>query len=80
LDPDEAGAEEISQELTRQLATQIVPRKRKHRSIQRFIKNFEMVSTEISSPSKIHLAKQLEHQKLPKMVKGQCLPSAVHGG
>jgi hypothetical protein len=34
--PDEAGAEEISWELTRQLAAQIVSGQRKHRSIQRF--------------------------------------------
>ncbi len=52
-DPDEAGAEEISRELAGQLATQIVPGKRKSRSIQRlFFFNFEIVSTGISSPFK----------------------------
>jgi hypothetical protein len=30
--------------------------------------------------SKIHLAKELEHQKLPQPGKGQCLPLAVYGG
>ncbi len=37
-DPDKAGAEKISQELTRQLVTGIVPGQRKRRSIQRFLK------------------------------------------
>jgi hypothetical protein len=39
-DPDEAGAEEISWELTEQLAAQIVSRQRKRRRIQRFWKFF----------------------------------------
>jgi hypothetical protein len=34
-DPDEAGAEEISRELTGKLATRILPGQRKSRSIQR---------------------------------------------
>jgi hypothetical protein len=38
LDPDEASAEEISPKLTGQPATRIVPRQRKSRSIQRFLK------------------------------------------
>ncbi len=51
-DPDVAGAEEISREIARQLATQIVRGQRKSRIIQRFFFNFEIVSTGISSPCK----------------------------
>ncbi len=76
-DPDEASAEEIRRELAGQLAIG----HRKHKSIQRFFKNFlKWHQQKFHLLAKIHLAKQLEHQKLPQPEKGQCLPSAVHGG
>jgi hypothetical protein len=54
--------------------------KEKAGASKRLKKFFEIVSTGFHVLSKIHVAKQLEHQKLPQPGKDQCLPSAMHGG
>ncbi len=64
-DLDEASMEEVSRKLAGQLATLIVPGQEKGRSIQRLNKNFlKLCQLGFHLLSKIHLAKQLEHQKV----------------
>jgi hypothetical protein len=60
----------------------VAPRQRKSRSIQRFFysKCLKLSQQKFHLLAKIRLAKQTEHQKLAQPGKGQCLPSAVHGG
>jgi hypothetical protein len=74
------GVEEISRKIAGKLATRIVPVQTKSRSIQRFFLNLKLCQLEFHFLSKINLAKQLEHQKLHQLGKGQHLPSAEHGG
>jgi hypothetical protein len=66
-DPDEAGAEEISRELARQLATRIVLEQGKKQEHPKISENLlKLCHQEFHLLSKIHLEKQLEHQKLPQ--------------